>query len=143
MLMTRGLRLLARALTGSTYALLGSDAYRSPGGRVDTAGPLLESIREVVPLPEDDELLVKVNGAVQVVAGTALALGRLPRLSSAVLVGSLVPTTLAVHPSWQFDDPSARATQRVQFHKNLAMIGGLLLVALDARQADKASRRSS
>lgn len=136
-LATRGLRSLARALTGSTYALLGADAYRAPGGRVQTAGSLLDSMRQVVPLPEDDELLVKVNGAVQVVAGTALALGRFPRLSSAVLVGSLVPTTLAGHAYWERDDPAARAGQRVQFHKNLAMIGGLLVMALDARQAKR------
>lgn len=129
-------RFLARALTGSTYALLGADAYRTPGGRVDQAGPLLASLRKVLPLPEDDELLVRANGAAQVAAGTALALGRLPRLSSAVLAASLVPTSLAGHAYWTLDDPQARAGQRVQFHKNLAMIGGLLMILLEANRRD-------
>jgi hypothetical protein len=31
------LRSIARVLTGSTYALLGFDALRAPGGRVDAA----------------------------------------------------------------------------------------------------------
>jgi uncharacterized membrane protein YphA (DoxX/SURF4 family) len=128
--------MLARALTGSTYALLGADAYRSPGGRVGQAGPLLASLRGVLPLPEDDELLVRANGAAQVVAGAALALGRVPRLSSAVLAASLVPTTLAGHAYWTLEDPQARAGQRVQFHKNLAMLGGLLMVVLEARRRD-------
>lgn len=129
-------RFLARALTGSTYALLGADAYRTPGGRVDQAGPLLASLRKVLPLPEDDELLVRANGAAQVAAGTALALGRLPRLSSAVLAASLVPTSIAGHAYWTLDDPQARAGQRVQFHKNLAMIGGLLMILLEANRRD-------
>jgi uncharacterized membrane protein YphA (DoxX/SURF4 family) len=133
-------RFLARALTGSTYALLGADAFRTPGGRVDMAGPLLASLRKVLPLPEDDELLVRANGAAQLAAGTALALGRLPRLSSAVLVASLVPTTFAGHPYWTFEDPQARAGQRVQFHKNLAMVGGLLMVLLEARRSGDQGR---
>ena len=128
---TRGVRGVARVLTGSTYALLGMDAFRTPGKRVNTAGPLLASVRRVAPLPEDDELLVRANAAAMVVAGTSLALGRLPRLSAAALLASMIPTTLAGHAYWTHDDPAARAQQRVQFHKNLAMIGGLLFAALD------------
>lgn len=139
--LTRALRTAARAMTGTTYAVLGADAYRMPGGRVDTAGPLLESVRQAVPLPEDDELLVKVNGAAQVVAGTALALGKLPRLASVVLVGSMVPTTLAGHAYWEHDDPAKRSAQRIQFLKNLAMIGGLLLVSLDESNARRLRRQ--
>ena len=127
----RGVRGVARVLTGSTYVLLGADAFRTPGGRVGTAGPLLASVRRVAPLPEDDELLVRANAAAMVVAGTALALGRFPRLAAAALLGSMVPTTLAGHSYWTHDDPATRAQQRVQFHKNLAMIGGLLLAVLD------------
>jgi uncharacterized membrane protein YphA (DoxX/SURF4 family) len=128
---TRGVRGVARVLTGSTYALLGADAFRAPGGRVGTAGPVLASVRRVAPLPEDDELLVRFNAATMVVAGTALALGRLPRLAAAALVASMVPTTLAGHSYWTHEDPAVRSQQRIQFHKNLAMIGGLLLAVLD------------
>ena len=79
------LRPAARLLTGSTYVLLGFDALRAPGGRVDLAAPLLASIRAKVPLPADDEVVVRGNAAVQVVAGTMLALGRAPRLSALAL----------------------------------------------------------
>jgi uncharacterized membrane protein YphA (DoxX/SURF4 family) len=125
----------ARFLTGSTYVLLGFDALRAPGGRVDLAAPLLAAIRSKVPLPADDEMVVRANAAVQVAAGTALALGRAPRLSALVLAGSLIPTTLAGHAYWTIEDPAARKAQRVQFHKNMAMIGGLLLAVLDDPQA--------
>ena len=125
------LRPAARFLSGSTYVLLGFDALRAPGARVDQAAPVLAAIRKGVPLPEDDELVVRANAAVQVVCGTTLALGRAQRLSALLLAGSLIPTTLAGHSYWAIEDPAARKIQRIQFHKNLAMIGGLLFAVLD------------
>jgi putative oxidoreductase len=125
------LRPVARIFTGSTYALLGFDALRAPGARVEQAGPVLAAVRKVVPLPGDDELVVRANAAVQVVCGTMLALGRAQRLSALLLAGSLIPTTLAGHSYWTIEDPAARKIQRIQFHKNLAMIGGLLFAVLD------------
>ena len=129
--MTSPLRPIARVLTGSTYALLGLDAFQTPGGRVDQAGPTLTAMRRVLPLPQDDESVVRGNAAVQVAGGTMLALGLLPRVSALALVGSMVPTTLAGHAYWTVEDPAARKLQRIQFHKNLAMIGGLLFAVLD------------
>ena len=125
------LRPVARIFTGSTYALLGFDALRAPGARVEQAGPVLAAVRKAVPLPEDDELVVRANAAVQVVCGALLMAGRAPRLASLALAGSLVPTTLAGHSYWKHEDPQARKAQRIQFHKNLAMIGGLLFAVLD------------
>ena len=125
------LRPAARALTGSTYVLLGFDALREPGGRVDQAGPVLAAIRKVAPLPEDDELIVRGNAAVMVAGGTLLALGIAPRLSALALACSLIPTTLAGHSYWAVEDPAVRKQQRIQFHKNMAMLGGLLLAVID------------
>jgi putative oxidoreductase len=126
------LRPAARILTGSTYALLGFDALREPGGRVQQAGPVLAAIRKAgVPLPDDDELVVRGNAAVMVAGGVLLSLGIAPRLSALALAGSLVPTTWAGHAYWEVEDPAARKMQRIQFHKNMAMIGGLLFAALD------------
>ncbi|HTT52375.1 MAG TPA: DoxX family membrane protein [Streptosporangiaceae bacterium] len=125
------LRPAARALTGSTYVLLGFDALRAPGARVELAGPVLAAIRSRVALPGDDELAVRANAAVQVAAGASLALGLVPRLSAVALAASLVPTTLAGHPYWTIEDPVERKQQRIHFHKNMALIGGLLFAALD------------
>jgi putative oxidoreductase len=129
------LRHAGRILTGSTYVLLGSDALRAPGARVDQAGPVLAAMRKVAPLPDDDELVVRANAAVQVLAGALLAAGRAPRLSALALACSLIPTTLAGHSYWKIEDPNARKIQRIQFHKNLAMIGGLLFAVLDEPEA--------
>ena len=126
------LRPVARILTGSTYVLLGFDALREPGGRVQQAGPVLAQIRKAgVPLPDDDEAVVRGNAAVMVAGGVLLSLGIAPRLSALVLAGSLIPTPWAGHAYWEVEDPAARKMQRIQFHKNMAMIGGLLFAALD------------
>ena len=125
------LRPPARLLTGSTYVALGFGALTEPGPRAGQAASVIAVIRGKVPLPAGDELLVRVNGAVQVACGTLLALGKVPRLSALVLAGSMIPTTLAGHSFWAVEDPAARRQQQVQFHKNLAMIGGLLFAALD------------
>jgi len=121
----------ARLLTGSTYLLLGIDAVRAPGGRVDMAGPLLTAIRRFAPLPENDELIVRGNAAVQVIGGAMLAAGRAPRAAAFALLASLIPTTAAGHAFWTVEDPAVRNIQRIQFHKNLAMIGGLVFALLD------------
>jgi putative oxidoreductase len=125
------LRSAARVLSGSTYVLLGFDALRAPGGRVDLAAPVLATMRKAVPLPGDDELLVRANAAVMVVAGTTLALGKAQRLSALALIGSLIPTTLAGHPYWALETEAERKAQRIQFHKNMALIGGLLFAVLE------------
>ncbi len=129
--MPHPLCIAARLLTGSTYALLGFDAVRAPGARVDQAAPTLATLRAVVPLPDDDQLLVRANAAAQVLGGTLLALGIAERLSALALAGSLIPTTIAGHGFWAIEDPATRKLQRVQFHKNMAMLGGLLFAALD------------
>jgi uncharacterized membrane protein YphA (DoxX/SURF4 family) len=137
------LRAAARALTGSTYAVLGFEAAREPGARVDQAAGTLAAIRKLAPLPVEDELIVRGNGAAQAVAGTTLALGLFPRVSTVVLAASLVPTTLAGHRFWAIEDETAGKMQRVQFQKNLAMLGGLVFAYLDGQQAaaQRAARR--
>ena len=125
----RMLRMTGRLLMGTTYAVLGFDAWREPGGRVDQASETLDALRSFLPIPEDDERVVRANGGAQAAAGALLAVGIMPRLSATVLAGSMIPTSLAGHAFWKIDDPAARKMQRVQFLKNLAMIGGLLAVA--------------
>ena len=125
------LRSIARVLTGSTYVALGFDTARRPGTRVDRAASTLATLRRALPLPDDDELIVRANGAIQVLAGSALAVGKAPRLSALVLLASLIPTTAAGHAFWSIEDPQARKAQRVQFHKNMALLGGLLFAILD------------
>ena len=71
------LRPVARSFTGSTYVLLGFDALRAPGARVEQAGPVLAAIRKAVPLPDDDELVVRANAACRLCAARCWRWGAL------------------------------------------------------------------
>lgn len=142
--------MLSRPLLASVFITGGIDTLRNPGPRVAIATPVTDRIGEVAPLPDDPEMLVKVNAGVQVGAGILLALGRLPRISAALLAGSLVPTTLAGHRFWDEQDEAKRKQQQVQFFKNMSLLGGLVLAAFDTDgnpsltwRARRAARRAA
>lgn len=118
-------------MLASIFIAGGADTLRNPAPRVAIADPVAPKLAEPLPLPSDTEQLVKINAAAQVAAGTLLALGWFPRLSAAVLVGSLVPTTAVGHRFWEEEDPAKKAQQRVHFLKNTAILGGLIIAALD------------
>ena len=83
----------------------------------------------------DTETVVRVNGGVQIVAGVLLATGRFRRLACLFLMGSLIPTTYAGHRFWEETDETARSQQRMHFLKNLGLLGGLILAAVDTEGA--------
>jgi putative oxidoreductase len=119
---------VARPLLAGMFIYGGLDAFKNPSGKTPRAEKVAPAIADVVGIDADTEQLVQLNGAVQVAAGITLALGILPRVSALLLAVSLVPTTLAGHRFWEEEDAAARAQQRVQFLKNAAMMGGLLLI---------------
>ena len=126
------IRRIARPLLGAIFVSSGVDVLRNPGPRAQRAEPVTSQLAEVLPLPDDTEQLVRINAVAQLVAGTMLAAGKLPRLSAAVLAGSLVPTTVAGHRFWEEEDPRTRGQQRIHFLKNLALTGGWLYVFADS-----------
>src|SRR4051812_47209775 len=101
----------------------GLDAFLHPESKAVKADYVTAPVAEALDVPDDPARLVRINGAVQMVAGSALALGKLPRLAALVLAGSLVPTTLAGHHFWDEPDAKSRAAQKIQFLKNSSMLG--------------------
>ncbi len=64
-----------------------------------------------------------------------VALGILPRWGALAVAGAMVPTTLAGHSFWTDEDPGKAKQNRIQFLKNVGMIGGLLVVAATSGRA--------
>ncbi|MDP9398455.1 MAG: DoxX family protein [Actinomycetota bacterium] len=125
-------RRLARPMLAGIFITGGLNNIKNPGYGVAAAQKAGQPLAERVPyLPTDPEQLVKINGYVHVGAGALLALGKLPRLSALALAGALVPTTLGAHSFWEETDPGAKTMQQIQFLKNLSILGGLLLAAVD------------
>ncbi|HVK22324.1 MAG TPA: DoxX family protein [Actinokineospora sp.] len=127
------LRRLARPLLAGIFITSGINALKAPEAHAEAAKPLLDKLEGKLPeqVPSDPVTLIKIDGAVKIGAGALLAFGKVPRLSALALSGSLVPTTLANHRFWEEKDPSVRQQQQVHFFKNLAVLGGLLLAAVD------------
>jgi uncharacterized membrane protein YphA (DoxX/SURF4 family) len=129
-------RRIARPLLASMFIAGGVDAIQSPDGKVKSAATVTDPLKARFPmLPEDTATLVRLNGMVQVGAGSLLALGKLRRLASWALVASVIPTTYAGHRFWEEVDDDARAQQRIHFLKNLGLLGGLILAANDTEGA--------
>jgi uncharacterized membrane protein YphA (DoxX/SURF4 family) len=119
-------------VVGGVNALKNSDAMAVKAKKVtDRVVPLAQRALPAAPIPTDPVTLVRINALTQIGAAAALATGRAPRLASAVLAASLVPTTVSGHPFWEESDPQVRSAQKVHFFKNVSMLGGLLLAAVD------------
>ncbi|MGE5290879.1 MAG: DoxX family protein [Micromonosporaceae bacterium] len=126
------LRTVARPMLASIFAIQGYQTLLQPERVSPVAEPVVRPIAERVPaVPDETTQAVRINGAVQLAAGSLLALGRWPRLSALAIAATLVPTTLAGHRFWEAEDEQERAQQRIHFLKNLSMLGGLLIAAVD------------
>jgi len=153
-------RLIARPMLASMFVAGGVHALKNAEARairakpvIDTVVPMVQMVAPGAPIPTDPKTLVRINAGVQVLTGLALATGRAPRLSAFALAATLVPTTLASHRFWEESDPDSKANQRVHFFKNVSMLGGLMLAAVDtdgkpgvawrARRAAKDVRREA
>ena len=71
---------------------------------------------------------VVASGALLVLGGLSLVLGAYPLLGAAALAAFLVVTTLAMHDFWNVSDPEARQSEVTDFLKNVALVGGALVL---------------
>ncbi len=78
-----------------------------------------------VPMPE---IAVPVTGIMLVLGGAGVILGIAPTLSIALLLIFMIPTTLMMHQFWMIKDMGMRMGEHVNFMKNLAIIGALLMM---------------
>ena len=123
----------ARSLLSTIFITGGLGEIQKADQLSDAVDGLLEKLPELVRSQisdVDSTLLVKVNGATMLAAGSLLTLGIKPRLAATVLAAQLVPVTAAGHAFWEKEGADKQGDQ-IQFCKNLGLIGGLLTVALN------------
>lgn len=122
---------LGRALFAAIFIVAGFTHFST-----DT---IHHAARQGVPLAE---ILVPLSGMLALAGGLAVLLGYHARIGAWLLVLFLVPVTLMMHAFWKAPDWTMAAMQQVMFMKNVAMLGGALLIAyfgagpfsLDARR---------
>ncbi|GAB4215473.1 MAG: DoxX family protein [Roseiflexaceae bacterium] len=96
-------------------------------GVVDQARPAREMAEFGVP-PALIPPAMLVGRSLQLLGGLAVLTGFYPQLGALALIAFLVPATVIAHHFWDRTG-AERQIQLANFLKNLAMIGGLVLVA--------------
>jgi uncharacterized membrane protein YphA (DoxX/SURF4 family) len=129
-----------RTMLASYFITSGVKAVRNPAPLAELAEPLADKVVPFVKryapsevaayVPEDPKTLVRLNGALQIAGGLALATGKGRRVGALLLAGSLVPSTLAKYPFWSQSGDEAAAS-RSHFAKNVSLLGGVLLASRD------------
>jgi len=88
-------------------------------------------------------VVVPLSGIIALAGGLSILLGYRAKIGAWLIVLFLVPVTLTMHKFWTVHDPVMAQTQMVMFMKNLAILGGALLISqfgagplsLDARRS--------
>lgn len=122
------IRRLGQLCLASVFVSSAVDVLRDPHPRAEKAARLGLARR----LGTDDVTLVRANAAAMLAGGAAVAADVLPRAAALGLAASLVPTTLAGHPFWAVPREQRR-DQRIHFAKNVAILGGCLVLASSKR----------
>lgn len=123
-------RLAARPMLAAPFIWTGLERLRNPKEAAAQLEGSLNTLASVTPkatvVANQPELVARVLGGVQVVAGSMFAIGRMPRFSSAVLVGTALINALA---EAQAEVPDAEKLPK--FLKNIGLAGGVLLASVD------------
>lgn len=126
------IRFIARPMLAAGYIINGVDRLRRPEAATASIGPLLTQARKRVDIPLDAPTIARVTGAAQVAAGSLLAIGRFPRISASILVGTYLLDTvgerLSVEKATSKEDKKARNERTLL---RTSMLGGALLASVD------------
>lgn len=71
---------------------------------------------------------VILSGVAFALGGLALVLGIWVDLAALMLALVLIPVTFMMHPHWKETDPQAKQGEQINFNKNLALIGAMLIL---------------
>ncbi|MCD2186416.1 DoxX family protein [Actinomycetospora soli] len=147
-------RRLARPMLAAVFIKGGIDTLLNPEPRIGMAAPKIQQAENAVgdklppQAPTEPDQLVRIDAGVKIGAGVLLALGKFPRIASLALAASVIPTTVVGHAFWEVDNPADRSAQEIHFLKNLGLLGGLILAAVDTEgkpslgwRARRASRK--
>lgn len=87
-------------------------------------------------------IAVPVSGLLAIIGALSILLGYRAKVGAWLIALFLVPVTFMMHKFWTVSDPMMAQVQMIMFMKNIAMLGGALLISqfgagplsLDARR---------
>jgi putative oxidoreductase len=74
-------------------------------------------------------IAVPLSGVLAIAGGLSILLGYRAKLGAWLIVLFLVPVTFMMHKFWLVQDPMMAQIQMILFMKNVAMLGGALLIS--------------
>lgn len=110
--------LLGRVLFGGYFLMNAYNHFKNHGaltGYAQSKGVHMASVA------------VYLTGAMLGLGGLGILLGVRPEGSVFLLSVFLIVTTYQMHQYWKVTDPMARMGEHINFYKNLALLGGLLM----------------
>ena len=109
--------LAARLLFGGYFVVSGWSHLRHP----DMLAGYAASKKVTSP-----KFMVVLSGLMVFLGGLGIIVGLEVGISVLLIVLFLIPVTFIMHNYWADTDPQAKMNNRVQFMKNMALIGGAL-----------------
>lgn len=111
--------LFARILYGGFFLISGVNHFVKTGTYTQYAAS------KKLPAPAAGVL---GTGALIVLGGMSILLGLFPVIGFWLIVAFLVGVTPVMHGFWSVEDPGQRAMERVQFMKNVGLLGAALMM---------------
>jgi putative oxidoreductase len=121
-------KLISRVLLSGVFILYGYYKFMNVNGSLNNAGTkhFWELVQPGTAVPEWLGYLI---AAIEVLGGVAVLVGFLTRWAAWGLVIWLILVSYFGHPFWTMDGPD-RAANLSNFMKNLAIMGGYLMLAM-------------
>ena len=74
------------------------------------------------------KFFVALAGLMFALGGLGVIFNRFAILGMCLIVLALIPITIMMHSFWKETDPNARMMERIQFTKNLGLLGAIILL---------------
>lgn len=71
---------------------------------------------------------VLLSGGLMLLGGFGFVFGMYIQIAAVILLVCLVPITFMMHSFWKTSNPEHKMMEQIQFTKNLAIIGALLML---------------
>ncbi|MGA2624858.1 MAG: DoxX family protein [Bacteroidota bacterium] len=69
-----------------------------------------------------------MTGLMLLLGGLSIVFGIYPVVGIILLVAFLVPVSIMMHNFWKLEDPQSRMADKVNFMKNMALVGAILML---------------
>ena len=128
-------RRLARPLLATGFIAGGVDAFRNSSATAKQLDPVLKAVESAAPQlrPFTANRAVVAQGlaAAQVGSAALLAVSKLPRLSSTVLLATTALNGYTQYRSADASTAQGKAARRAGLLKNVSLLGGVMIAAVD------------